>query len=855
VALAFRSNHQTINGTASASCVVTAPSGIADDDILIFALERADVTAAITWPSGFTELFDTTHDGGSTACAWKRASSESGNYTASWTGTTRNVGIMYAVSGAATAGTPVTIGTTATGSGTTPDPPSSDPGSSDDRLAVVVIGQEGKGDARFTPPSGYTEPATNSDGGTTGGGSGAGHCGLGLSYRTYTGQAENPGTATSATNDGWAANTIVFDPLAASIVSLAASISASALMAAPIARDRPFDAAITGSGAAAAAFGATKGLSSAVTGSVVVTADANRTVGFSSAIVTSGSVTASTSTTVGLSADISASVIATATLDVIIGYGIGYRSRFIPADGYYSPVGYHHLGRSYLRDTLRQALVRRRQPFLIQPAIPPSIVGLSTTVSCSVQVGATLSATKLLTADVATAGTVTASLLAIRGFVADISGSSLVVAALDRTRGLAVDIGGTTLVTANLSGTFALVAAINGSALLASDLTRTRGLAASISTTATTTADIIIAGAVQQLVAAIAGNALVAADVTRRRGLAATVDGTTSVTASLDRTVGLVCPISTSVTVTAKFGRIRGLAAAMSGTSFVTADLSVLGSVDFVAGINATATVAAALSAERQLAADIVTSGAMAAALSAERQLTANIDANAQVNADFNRSRALVADIVTSAELTGNLTSLRNLSAIINCTAVVTSALSRTAELSANISGTAFVTASLIRIRGLLADIQTSAFVTADLSFGVFEVTTKDVDWLYRNDRHYPAVGVTVGTPFAEFTWDATTAPPTVFFTNQSVGATSWMWDFGDSQSSTDPNPTHTFAFVGTSATFAVSLYINGDPNLSVTHLVEVTLLTGAPNLTLNTLTIEQLNTLTISQLNTLPVA
>ena len=48
MALAFRSNDITINATASASCVVTAPSGIVDDDILIYVLERADVTAAIT---------------------------------------------------------------------------------------------------------------------------------------------------------------------------------------------------------------------------------------------------------------------------------------------------------------------------------------------------------------------------------------------------------------------------------------------------------------------------------------------------------------------------------------------------------------------------------------------------------------------------------------------------------------------------------------------------------------------------------------------------------------------------------------------------------------------------------------
>ena len=271
MALAYRSNNQTVNGTASASCVVTAPSGIADDDILIFSLERADVTAAITWPSGFSELFSTTHDGGTTSCAWKRASSESGNYTASWTGNTINVGIVYAISGADTVGTPVTIGTTSTGTGTAPDPPSSDPGSSDARLSIVVIGQEGKtGNGFLTPPSGYTEP-TNSDGGTTGGGGPGAHCGLALSYRTYTGQAEDPGTATSGTSDGWAANTIVFDK-AIVIKSLAAAIGGSASVTAANTRERPLAAAVNGNATVTGELLATKGFTVAVVGSATVAA-------------------------------------------------------------------------------------------------------------------------------------------------------------------------------------------------------------------------------------------------------------------------------------------------------------------------------------------------------------------------------------------------------------------------------------------------------------------------------------------------------------------------------------------------------------------------------------------------------
>jgi len=229
MALAFRSAAGKLDATAGTTCSLAAPAGIVDDDILIFMMDRAVVTGAVTL-SGFTQIALVTHDGGTLYVAWKRASSESGTYDATWTGDSRYCGIIYAVSGALTTGDPTTIATT-TGTGTTPDCPSADPGVSDDYLAIACYGQEGKGGpTRFTPPSSpnaYTEPA-NSDFGTSGSGSGVTHCGVGASYRTYTGQAEDPGTATSATSDGWATATIIIDPVDdESSVSSASSNSSS----------------------------------------------------------------------------------------------------------------------------------------------------------------------------------------------------------------------------------------------------------------------------------------------------------------------------------------------------------------------------------------------------------------------------------------------------------------------------------------------------------------------------------------------------------------------------------------------------------------------------------------------------
>ena len=53
-----------------------------------------------------------------------------------------------------------------------------------------------------------------------------------------------------------------------------------------------------------------------------------------------------------------------------------------------------------------------------------------------------------------------------------------------------------------------------------------------------------------------------------------------------------------------------------------------------------------------------------------------------------------------------------------------------------------------------------------------------------------------VATPDADFTADITSgcSPLTVHFTDQSTGASSWSWDFGDDGTSTDQNPSHTYS-------------------------------------------------------------
>lgn len=66
-------------------------------------------------------------------------------------------------------------------------------------------------------------------------------------------------------------------------------------------------------------------------------------------------------------------------------------------------------------------------------------------------------------------------------------------------------------------------------------------------------------------------------------------------------------------------------------------------------------------------------------------------------------------------------------------------------------------------------------------------------------------VGNAVQTPIASFTYSGanTFAPDIVTFTNTSTNATSYLWNFGDGNTSTIVSPSHTFT---TSGTFTVTL-------------------------------------------------
>jgi len=92
-------NTLQINGE---SLGVVAPAGITDGDVLvIFISNDGNVASSYVWPTGFIPIYELNQDiNNSLGCAYKIASSESGIYVVSWTGSQTAIIEMYRVDGA-----------------------------------------------------------------------------------------------------------------------------------------------------------------------------------------------------------------------------------------------------------------------------------------------------------------------------------------------------------------------------------------------------------------------------------------------------------------------------------------------------------------------------------------------------------------------------------------------------------------------------------------------------------------------------------------------------------------------------------------------------------------------------------
>lgn len=221
---------ETAVSTASTSHVVNLPTGTTGNLLLaIMSKGSAGTTPTVDALAGWNELLDEAQTLG-LYIAWRTADgTEGATTTFTISSATRGAWIVYEISGHVDPGTQAPqIGTTATGSSTTPDPPSvSVTGGSKDILTIACFGRAGEeadDDTWVTAaPSGFGGLLQKACGvaGTNLAGM------VATAHLAETTATANPGTFTCATG-AWRAQTIVVHPFVATTFERSAALDATA---------------------------------------------------------------------------------------------------------------------------------------------------------------------------------------------------------------------------------------------------------------------------------------------------------------------------------------------------------------------------------------------------------------------------------------------------------------------------------------------------------------------------------------------------------------------------------------------------------------------------------------------------
>lgn len=207
---------ETAVTTAGTSHAITLPGSIAAGDLLVLWLAKGSTPATWDALAGWTELLDENFASG-LFIAYRWATGGDSNPTFTSSGATRSATIAYRITGAEDpATTPPEIGTTASGSGTNPDPPSLTLGGGVARDYLVLTGfarngEEADDDTWTTAaPTNYTNLLQKACGvaGTNLSGM------IAVAERQVNTAVENPSTFTVATG-GWRAQTVGIHPAAA----------------------------------------------------------------------------------------------------------------------------------------------------------------------------------------------------------------------------------------------------------------------------------------------------------------------------------------------------------------------------------------------------------------------------------------------------------------------------------------------------------------------------------------------------------------------------------------------------------------------------------------------------------------
>jgi hypothetical protein len=203
--------------TAGTSHAVTLPASIASSDLVLIIMDIGSTAATLNALTDWGEILDENAANGLKILRYTGAGVPS-TPTFTSSAATRSASIAYRISLADKTVTPQ-IGTTATGTSVTPDPPSVTPtgGVSKPYLFIAFFGMAGEeaDDDTWanTPPTNYTpSPPRQKTCGTAG--TNLGGLIASAERALMTGSAEDPGTFNVDVSAAWRAQTIIVHPLA-----------------------------------------------------------------------------------------------------------------------------------------------------------------------------------------------------------------------------------------------------------------------------------------------------------------------------------------------------------------------------------------------------------------------------------------------------------------------------------------------------------------------------------------------------------------------------------------------------------------------------------------------------------------
>ncbi len=208
--------------SAGTNLAVTLPAGGSETDLYLVIIAKGSAAVTINALTDWSEVLDENVANG-LAIIWYTGSGVPSNPTFVQSSSSRSVWGAYRISGANKSITPQ-VGTTATGTSTTPDPPSvTVTGGPKDILAIACFAAAGEladNDTLVTTfPTNYTDGQIEKTGGTTGTNL-AGLLGA-AARQAAAASSENPGTFTQNASRAWRAQTIIVHPVVVTTTAVA----------------------------------------------------------------------------------------------------------------------------------------------------------------------------------------------------------------------------------------------------------------------------------------------------------------------------------------------------------------------------------------------------------------------------------------------------------------------------------------------------------------------------------------------------------------------------------------------------------------------------------------------------------